>query len=88
MKEIWYRADFDLVGLNDMTDEYHCIMIELPITAKKMRKADKEAIKWAKDYAKDGEEFSDVGHVKLDLVELHEVDSTRECFPETRCVWY
>lgn len=90
MKEIWYRADFDFVPENygGGTDEYHCIMVELPLDEEKMKKADQEAVAWAKDYAGDGEDFSDVGHVEMELVQLVEVDGESECFPELRTVWY
>ena len=88
MKEIWYRADFDYVGLGDSTDEYHCIKVEEPVTEQKMKEADEKAIAWAKDYAKDGADFSDEGHVELDLVQVTEVDGDKECFPEIRTVWY
>ena len=86
--KIWYRADFDLVGIGDMTDEYHCITVEGPVTDEKMAQADAEAIEWAKDYAKEGKDFADAGHVELELVELHEVDWSKECFPNVRCVWH
>ena len=90
MKEIWYRADFDYVPENygGGTDEYHCIMVEEPITEEKMKEADEKAIAWAKDYAKDGEDFADVGHVEMDLVQVTEVDGDHECFPEIRTVWW
>ena len=86
--EIWYRAFFDLVGTGDMVDECHCITITPPATDEKKAQADAKAIEWAKDYAKEGKEFSDAGHVDLDLVELNEVDGNSECFPEIRCVWH
>ena len=85
--DVWYRAYFDLVGTGDMTDECRCISIEPPVTDEKIAQADAEAIEWANDYAAEGAYFADDEHVELDLVELHEVDGNKECFPNIRCVW-
>jgi hypothetical protein len=85
--ELWYRADFDLVGIGEMTSEHHCITVEKPVTKERLQQADTEAIEWAKDLAKEGEYFADYGNVELELIELHEVDGSKECFPDIRCVW-
>lgn len=88
-KEIWYRADFEYLPKDendgDGTDEYLCQTLDETTT---MEELDKRALKWAKEVEKEGEDFDDVGHVKLQLVLLVEVDGEKECFPETRTVWY
>ena len=87
MKEVWYRADFNYVPENygGGTDEYHCFMLDDSTT---MEELDKKAIEWAKEWANEGEDFSDVGHVDMDLVQVTEVDGDKECFPEVRTVWW
>ena len=86
-KEIWYRADFDYVPENygGGTQEYLCLTLDSTTT---MEELDQEAIDWAKNLAEQGANFSDVGHVDMELVQLCEVDGTKECFPEIRTVWY
>ena len=87
MKEIWYRADYDYVPENygGGDSEYFCLNLE---KGKAMKDLDKEAVKIAKEIAKDGKDFADVGHTKMDLVELYEVDGEQECFPDVRLVWW
>lgn len=88
-KEVWYRADFDYLPKDendgDGTDEYLCQTLDETTT---MEELDKRALKWAKEVEKEGDYFDDIGHVKLRLVMLVEVDGEKECFPETRTVWY
>lgn len=85
-KEIWYRADFDYVPVNygGGTDDYHCFILDDSTT---MEELDKEAVEWAKEVAKDGHYFCDVGHVDMELIQVVEVDGEEECFPEIRYVW-
>lgn len=86
-KEVWYRADFDYLPINYSggTDDYLCQTLDETTT---MEELDKRALKWAKEVEEEGEDFADIGHVKLQLVMLVEVDGEKECFPETRTVWY
>lgn len=90
MKEIWYRAFGNYTPENYCggTDEYFCVKVEEPITEEKMKAADDEAIRQAKEWAANGDDFQDVGHVGIDLVSVDEVDGTQECFPEIRGVWW
>lgn len=90
MKEIWYRADAEYTPVNYCggTDEYFCIKVEDETDAEQMKAADEEAVRRAKQWASEGEDFSDVGHVDMDLVQVVEVDADKECFPEKREVWY
>ena len=48
---------------------------------------DKDAVKTAKEIARQGKYFADAGNVKMDLVQVCEVDGNKECFPEIRTVW-
>lgn len=90
MKEVWYRAfaDYTPTNYGCGTDEFFCINVEDENDAAQMKAADEEAIKLAKEWAAQGDDFSDVGHVDMDLVEVTEVDGNEECFPEIRSVWW
>lgn len=90
MKEIWYRADASYTPINygGGTDEYFCIKVEDETDAEQMKAADEAAIRLAKEWASEGKDFSDVGHVDMDLTEVTEVDGDEECFPEKRLVWW
>jgi hypothetical protein len=90
MKEVWYRADYDYTPINygGGTDEFFCIKVEDENDAAQMKAADEEAIKLAKEWAAQGDDYADVGHVDMDLVEVTEVDGNEECFPEIRSVWW
>ena len=90
MKEVWYRAfaEYTPTNYGGGTDEFFCINVEDENDAAQMKAADEEAIKLAKEWAAQGEDFSDVGHVDMDLVEVTEVDGNKECFPEVRTVWW
>ena len=85
-KEVWYRADFDFVPVNygGGTDDYMCQFLDDNTT---MKELDEKAIEWAKQRASEGEDFDDVGHVEMELVQVMEVDGEQECFPEIRTVW-
>lgn len=86
-KEIWYRADFNYVPENygGGFQDYMCQFLEDGTT---MEKLDEKAIEWGKQRASEGEDFSDIGHVKMELVQVVEVDGEKECFPELRAVWW
>ena len=49
---------------------------------------DKDAVKTAKEIARQGKYFADAGNMKMDLVQVCEVDGDKECFPEIRTVWH
>lgn len=86
-KEIWYRADFDYVPENfgGGCDDY----FQLHFSGKKtLAMLDKDAVKTAKEIARQGKYFADAGNVKMDLVQVCEVDGDKECFPEIRTVWH
>lgn len=76
MEEKWYRADFDIVGIDDCRDEYF------------VADNDEDAIRIAKEYEAIGVDFVDVGHKDLELIQVVEVDAETECFNELRVVWY
>ena len=86
-KEIWYRADFVYVpeNYNGGTDDYMFQFLDENIT---MEELDANAIEWAKQRASEGQDFTDVGHVEMELIQVMEVDGEQECFPEIRCVWW
>ena len=90
MKEVWYRATayYTIDGQSDGMDEYFCVNVEDANNAEQMKAADEKAIKLAKEWAAQGDDFADVGHVDMDLVEVTEVDGEKECFPEIRSVWW
>ena len=90
MKEVWYRADYDYTPTNygGGTNEYFCVCVNDETDAAQMKAADEEAIRRAKEWANEGEDFSDVGHVSFDLVEVVEVDGDKLCFPEVRTIWW
>ena len=90
MKEVWYKAIayYTIDGQSDGMDEYFCINVEDANNAEQMKAADEEAIRRAKEWAAQGEDFADVGHVDMDLVEVTEVDGDKECFPEVRTIWW
>lgn len=87
--EIWYRAfgNYTPENYGGGTDEFFCIVVDEPITEQKRKETDNEAIRRAKEWAKDGDDFADVGHVDIDLISVDEVDGEQECFPEIRSVW-
>jgi hypothetical protein len=75
----WYRADFTAKGLLDNTDinsEYY------------MAESDAEAIDRGKELASKGADFTDIGHVEIELTYISEVDDTQETWPEKRTVYY
>ena len=90
MEIVWYRADYDYTPINygGGTHEYFYVKVDNKTDAEQMKKADKEAVEMAKDYAADGRTFEDVGHLGLELIEVCEVDGEKECFPEIRSVWW
>ena len=90
MKEVWYRAIayYTVDGQSNGTDESFCVNVGDENDAAQMKAADEEAIRMAKEWAAQGDDFPDVGHVALDLVEVTEVDGDKECFPEVRTVWW
>lgn len=77
MAEKWYRADFDIVGVDDCRDEYFVVADN-----------DEDAIRKAKEYEALGVDLADVGHKDLELSQVVEVDAETECFEELRVVWY
>lgn len=89
MKEVWYRAfaDYTPANYGGGTDEFFCIKVEDENDAAQMKAADEKAIKLAKEWAAQGHDFADVGHVDMDLVQVTEVDGNEECFPEVRTIW-
>lgn len=90
MKEVWYRAfaDYTPTNYGGGTDEFFCIKVEDENDAAQMKAADEKAIKLAKEWAAQGCDFSDAGHVDMELVQVTEVDGDKECFPEVRTIWW
>lgn len=74
--ERWYRADFDVVGIDDMHDDYF------------VADSDEKAIEIAKEIASDGIWFADAGHMELDLVQVVLVDETTECYNEIKTIYW
>lgn len=86
-RDVWYRADFEYVPENygGGTDDYLCLFLDESTTIEEL---DAKAIEWAKQRASEGQDFSDIGHVKMELVQIMEVDGDKECFPDVRAVWW
>ena len=72
----WYRADYDVVGIDDIHDEYF------------VADSDEQAIEIAKERASYGIGYADAGYKELELVQVVLVDENTECFNEIRVVWY
>lgn len=85
-REIWYRADFDYVPVN-YGGGYSDYIYFYDDDCNK-DEVDKQAIEWAKQRASEGYEFSGVGHVEMELVQVFEVNGEEECFPEIRQIWW
>ena len=49
---------------------------------------DDSAIKMAFEIAKQGVEYSDIGHCVLDVSQITEVDTESECYNDKRVIWY
>lgn len=74
--ERWYRADYDVVGIDDMHDDYF------------VSDSDEKAIEIAKEIASDGIWYADAGHKELDLVQVALVDENTECFNEIKTIYW
>lgn len=74
--ERWYRADYDVVGIDSMRDDYF------------VADSDEQAIEIAKEIASDGIWFADAGHKELELVDVVLVDENTECFNEIKTIYY
>jgi hypothetical protein len=72
----WYRADFDVVGIDDMHGDYF------------VADSDEHAIQIAKEMASWGIWYADAGHKELELVQVVLVDETTECFNEIKTIYY
>ena len=33
-------------------------------------------------------DYADAGHFELEVVQIVEVDDTKECYPDKRVIWY
>ena len=86
-RDVWYRADFDYIPENygGGTTDYLCQYLDESTTIEEL---DDKAIEWAKQRASEGEDFSNIGHVRMELVQVMEVDGEKECFPDVRAVWW
>jgi hypothetical protein len=49
---------------------------------------DESAIKEAFELAKQGIDYSDIGHCDLDIVQIVEVDDESECCNDKRVIWH
>jgi hypothetical protein len=74
--ERWYRADYDVVGMDDMHDEYF------------VADSDEQAIEIAKEMASDGIWYADAGLKKLELVQVVLVDENTEYYNEIKTIYY
>lgn len=74
--ERWYRADYDVVGTDNMHDDYF------------VADSDEQAIEIAKEIASDGIGYADAGHKELELVQVVLVDENTECFNEIKTIYY
>lgn len=73
--ERWYRADYDVVGIDDMHDDYF------------VADSDEQAIEIAKEMATWGIWYADAGHKELELVQVVLVDENTECFDEIKTIY-
>lgn len=74
----FYRADFECTTDKSITIDSDYYRAD----------NDDEAFRWAKDDEGRGVDFSDIGHVEIELVGIYEVNENEETFPEIRLVWY
>lgn len=74
--ERWYRADYNVVGIDDMHEDYFAA------------DSDEQAIEIAKEIASDGIWYVDAGHKELELVQVVLVDENTECFNEIKTIYY
>lgn len=49
---------------------------------------DESAIKESFELAKQGIDYSDIGHCDLDIVQIVEVDDESECYNDKRVIWH
>ena len=49
---------------------------------------DESAIKESFELAKQGIDYSDIGHCDLNIVQIVEVDDESECYNDKRVIWY
>lgn len=75
----WYCASFDKVTLENGEELF-------PDCAYFAADTDEAAIDFAMKYAKQGEYYSDCGHVELDLISVCKVDPDNE-WEETETIW-
>ncbi len=73
----WYYASYEATGIKDFCPDgdYFCAS------------NDEEAIEIAKTMADAGQDFSDIGHVCLDLESVTRVDPENE-WEEIETIWY
>lgn len=82
MEERWYCASFDAVDsegnvdMNISVDNYFF-----------SAENDNAAIDYAKEYASYGEDYSDIGHVDLELVAITRVDPNNE-WEDVETIWF
>ena len=73
----WYRADFTVKdGKTCIESEYY------------MADDDFKAMVIAREFVRKGVDFTDIGHVEIELTYIAEVDETQETWPEKRTVYY
>lgn len=79
MKENWYCASYSAFD-NDGQELF-------PDPDYFKAKNDEEAIEYAKEYAKMGENYADIGHIDKELLSVCKVDPDNE-WEETETIWY
>lgn len=73
MKENWYAASFDAV------DEHGNVIKDFFVDCDYFQaENDEKAIEYAKEIAKNGIDYVDVGHVNIQLVSVCKVDTENE----------
>ena len=82
MEEKWYYASF--VALNESGEVNFDIDVEGSYFP---TENDDTAIAYAKEWAENGEDYDDIGHVDLELVSVCEVDPNND-WEEVRTIWF
>lgn len=80
MNEKWYRADFEAA----VGEQHDDVAIDSEFF---QSVSDESAIAHARELARMGVDFADVGHVETELVQVCEVDDTAETWNELRVVY-
>ena len=80
MEKKLYRIDYNECEINDFffTPDSDYIWCD----------TDEDAIKESNEIAEQGIDYADVGHCKLEIIQIVEVDDNSEFYNDKRVIWY